>query len=754
MHSVAGRPEVAAGFRTALAATADGRGLVLVVLGAPGLGRSTALADARAIAADRGITVWSAAGHVAERTDAGAVLDDLLATGGRSDDPPSRRLLAAVRAHGQPLLITVDDADAADDTSFAAIAHLARRIASLPVVLVVATAAAEPDDRIGALADDVAAHVLRLGPLDRATAERHVRRIAGPDADPAFVRACLDDGDGHPLLLSALAAARSPSADPSGPAVDPSGPTVAASGPAVAPPDEIVRFVSRHLRAAGPEARALAAASAILAATGSPPAAAPAVAGLDAAATLIATARLERLGLLAPDGPLRLSPPTVARAVDAHLSPEQARTMHARAAEVVRRFGASELAVALHLRQARTAVDADQAQTLRTAAAAALDAGTAPTAVRLLQHADTADIGVDERATVRALLVRAAVAAGDLPLARTVVDAELAACGPEESHRRAVARASQALLALHAGDLAAAEDAARDALSVLSPVTDGPAVASASGALVATLVVRGDRDQAARAAGASFDADATDPPVALPRVVAFALLLIAEDRPQDAVDALDTLPVHGADPLAVDSGVLLASALLAAGRSAAATQRAHDALQRIVAERRGPLARGTALRTLGLCLPGPPGLRRLDEAVALLRPTPAGLELTRALLDLGAALRRNRRRADARPFLREALERAEDAGARPLADRARDELAATGRRVRRGERLERDQLTPSERRVAGLAASGQTNRQIAQTLFVTTKTVEMHLSSCYRKLGIAARHELPSDLAAPAADES
>ena len=81
-------------------------------------------------------------------------------------------------------------------------------------------------------------------------------------------------------------------------------------------------------------------------------------------------------------------------------------------------------------------------------------------------------------------------------------------------------------------------------------------------------------------------------------------------------------------------------------------------------------------------------------------------------------------------------------GARPLAERAHDEVrAAGGRRLTRGV-FGPDALTPSERRVAVLAAAGHTNKAIAQQLFVTPKTVEVHLSSTYRKLGITSRSEL------------
>jgi DNA-binding CsgD family transcriptional regulator len=86
-------------------------------------------------------------------------------------------------------------------------------------------------------------------------------------------------------------------------------------------------------------------------------------------------------------------------------------------------------------------------------------------------------------------------------------------------------------------------------------------------------------------------------------------------------------------------------------------------------------------------------------------------------------------------------------GSHSLERRARSELAAVGVRPRTVERSGADSLTPSERRVTELAAAGQTNREIAQTLFVTEKTVETHLGHAFRKLGVTSRRQLPGVLA-------
>jgi DNA-binding CsgD family transcriptional regulator len=153
-----------------------------------------------------------------------------------------------------------------------------------------------------------------------------------------------------------------------------------------------------------------------------------------------------------------------------------------------------------------------------------------------------------------------------------------------------------------------------------------------------------------------------------------------------------------------------------------------------------------ALRVAGLARGGDEGVRLLEESADVLSGSPALLERARSLADLGAALRRAGRRADAREPLSEALDLAARCGARPLAARAREELRAAGARPRRGWRRGVEALTPSELRIARLAAAGQTNREIAHELYVTLKTVEGHLAHAYGKLGIAGRAELPGAL--------
>jgi DNA-binding CsgD family transcriptional regulator len=161
-----------------------------------------------------------------------------------------------------------------------------------------------------------------------------------------------------------------------------------------------------------------------------------------------------------------------------------------------------------------------------------------------------------------------------------------------------------------------------------------------------------------------------------------------------------------------------------------------------------PRALGIALRAAGVARGGDAGESLLREASSTLEDAGARLERARALTDLGALLRRRNRRREARDLLREALDIAHRAGARPLAARAETELRATGARPRRVMLAGVDSLTPSERRIAELAAQGLTNREIAQALFVTARTVEGHLTNVFRKLELESREEIAGAISA------
>jgi DNA-binding CsgD family transcriptional regulator len=160
-----------------------------------------------------------------------------------------------------------------------------------------------------------------------------------------------------------------------------------------------------------------------------------------------------------------------------------------------------------------------------------------------------------------------------------------------------------------------------------------------------------------------------------------------------------------------------------------------------------PRALGVALRSAGIVTGGEEGVALLEEAVETTEPSPAKLVHAEALIALGAAVRRAGTPAAARPLLREGLDLARRSAARPLAQFAEEELRASGaRRLRRDALSGLDALTPSERRVADLAADGYTNRQIAQAIYLSPKTVEMHLTRVFRKLDISSRAQLGTAL--------
>ncbi len=197
-------------------------------------------------------------------------------------------------------------------------------------------------------------------------------------------------------------------------------------------------------------------------------------------------------------------------------------------------------------------------------------------------------------------------------------------------------------------------------------------------------------------------------------------------------------------PLPCDWRGPRATALHRLGRTDEALVVADEALK--VAEHWGaPRTVGPALRLLGE-LRGEAGLPDLERSVAVLEHSTARLELAKSLAALGAARRRSRQPTEARAPLERAYELARACDATAVAEAIRTELAASGVRRPRDEVGGAGALTPSERRVADLAADGRSNREIAQELFVTPKTVEVHLSAAYRKLGITSRHALPGAL--------
>jgi DNA-binding CsgD family transcriptional regulator len=176
--------------------------------------------------------------------------------------------------------------------------------------------------------------------------------------------------------------------------------------------------------------------------------------------------------------------------------------------------------------------------------------------------------------------------------------------------------------------------------------------------------------------------------------------------------------------------------------------------QELRISRRLGLARceGTALRAQGVLEGGPAGMALLERSLEVLTAVDAPLERARSMVELGAAMRRANQRVASRDPLRGGLELAYLCGAERLAARAMEELHAAGARPRREMATGPDALTAAEARVARMAADGLTNKEIAQALFVTAKTVEKHLGAVYRKLFVQSRGELRGALSPDLSD--
>jgi DNA-binding CsgD family transcriptional regulator len=315
----------------------------------------------------------------------------------------------------------------------------------------------------------------------------------------------------------------------------------------------------------------------------------------------------------------------------------------------------------------------------------------------------------------------------------------------------ATSMAWRAWLLLRRGDL---QGAAGDARTVLD-AADLPAPrlyrTIATGILVTAHAEQGDLDAAEAALRAFAPAEPT-------RTQSGAVLLLARGQLHVAQRRLEAglADILAAGGIALRTGAVspaylpwrsaAALAQLALGRREAALALAHDELE-LGRVSGSPRVLSAGLRTAGVVTGGPEGEALLREAAATADGAGVALESARALVDLGSMLRRSNRRAQARELLREGLDVAHRAGAGRVAGQAETELRATGARPRRSRLSGLEALTASERRVAELAAQGMTNREIAQALFVTTRTVEGHLTQTFQKLDLRSREDLAMVLA-------
>jgi DNA-binding CsgD family transcriptional regulator len=336
--------------------------------------------------------------------------------------------------------------------------------------------------------------------------------------------------------------------------------------------------------------------------------------------------------------------------------------------------------------------------------------------------------------------------------ALAVVDGLLAAARPR-GWVSAVANGSflRGWAQLRRGEVAEAEADLRYSFEFKLTVSPPDSLAWALIPLMHTLRELGDLDGVERALEAGRADVLTPDLLVFPQVMeARARLRLAQQRPKEALAdahaaAASWERLGVASPGLAAWRVCAAEALVALGDAETAGTLAGEQLA--LAERLGaPGPIGAALRAVARCSTRTTAVAPLERAVAVLAGGPAQLEHMHALCDLGAALRRSARREAARSPLREALHRADRGGAVALAARARAELRDAGAKPRRAALSGRDALTAAERRVAALAAEGHTNRQIAQQLFVTPRTVETHLTHAFAKLDISSRDGLAAAL--------
>jgi len=301
------------------------------------------------------------------------------------------------------------------------------------------------------------------------------------------------------------------------------------------------------------------------------------------------------------------------------------------------------------------------------------------------------------------------------------------------------------------GDLGGAEADAVAALALL-PADDPIVLPAVLSALTDVYIERGSPE-----AAVALLRDAW-PQGELPQTLSVSQALASRGRLAlrmgDARAALADLEEAGRRALAIAYVNPMALMWRSYAALAAARLGRRDQARELIAEeleiaRRfgAPEPIGEALRVQALLAPNADMVELAREAAVVLAGSELRVAHARALIDVGAALRRRGHRREARMPLREGLDLANRCGSVVETDRAMDELRAAGARPRRPALRGVDALSTQERRVAALATEGLSNRDITEALFLTRRTVEMHLTGAYRKLDVSGRQQLPAALA-------
>jgi DNA-binding CsgD family transcriptional regulator len=349
-----------------------------------------------------------------------------------------------------------------------------------------------------------------------------------------------------------------------------------------------------------------------------------------------------------------------------------------------------------------------------------------------------------------------------LTVAEDIQTAELALTAAIEDARRrgsvlgfATACHFRAIAVLRRGRV---DDAAADAGNALAARRHGwglsPAAATAT--LVECLIERGETEAARKELDTEVEEAGAADPGTYQFLAARGRLGLVLARPRQALhDLLEAGRLQAGRGWSNPSMYPWRSLAAAAAVQLRDRERAQALIEeelKLATSFGAPGAVGQALAGVAALADGAAAVEAREEAVRVLEGSQTALRRARASVELGAALRRAGKRGDAREPLRQGLDLAHRCGARALVARAREELVAAGGRPRRQASTGVDALTPRERQVAGLAAQGMSNREIAEALFVTLKTVEWHLRHAYEKVGVQSRRELGAAMAGRKSD--
>lgn len=771
----------------ALTAASGGDGHLVVATGGLGAGKTALLTTARELAARHGFTVLAARGSYLERDLPFGLVSRLFVCVQPGDDVQHQPRIAAAlgqsdslaepgpvtlpelhvlhralarMAAERPVALVVDDAQWADQPSLQWLSTLPHRIEHLPIFALAGIGAGEVCAGPQTLEELLAASTseIRLDELSFADSRALVENELGPQDDD-FIALCRAEAGGNPLLLLNLVRAYTDH-------------VVGLTAPALLP------TVNVRLRRLAPHAPDALHALAVLGGEVTLPRVAELI-GIEPCELAGTIAALHRMGLLSADG--SLVHPLVRNTLREELTITERQDLHAAAARLLTETGASAEAVAEHLVETRPQGEEWATEVLVSAAQRSRTRNRVVDAVRYLRRAMDepgsagllAELGevesyVDVPAAVDHL--------GEADPAHPALPGLLALLGEEpqvepdvigdpdvlpstpsefEPYLRAVGFVRMR------GELTAAYARVDRALTVARRWQHRPCVAAALTARSACL-----RDLG-RLVGAESDARealavlescgavrVSTPVFAALTELSLALLEMGDVEMASAV--FEVVPGEVPD-------LFGAPALLAArGRVRIAAERRKDGVrdlldcgERLHVRRRDStswrlplggdhlLAEERLARSIGAVLPlaaslraqgvplGVEGIGLLQESVDLLASSGALLERARSHFALGRALHLAGRVKPARAELRVAVDLADDCGVEELAEEIRQELAAGPAG-----------LTESERRVAALAAEGKMNREIAAVLFVQLRTVEIHLTKVYRKLGIDGRDQL------------